>query len=974
MKLITLFKLFLLFSTSSYIITNGSCSKLYSDKSQYIGKKITELRFVGNKNTSNDDILSFIEMRKGKELTEKMVDSDLKALFATGYFYNIDIKAETSTTGVIIIFDLKERPRVEEIEFVGADEVFPSDLREKMPLKENEVITPEKANTAKEMILKKYRDEGFFSAFVKLEMGKINPKTNTVKVKFIIDEGDEIPVAKINIIGNKNIDAGEIIGFLDMKETGLVESGHFKESAFESDKQKIVAYMKSKGYLDADIVPEGTNWEIRWENNQKKDKRVIIVNYKVKEGDIYYFNGYKTEHDLTIEGDSPVFLNKENNPPGTSKEDLKPIYKIKELEDSFEFSDGDVGEVFDEGKFQRDKQTINEMYSSKGYLYVQVVPKRKSIELNNETLSDYENCKGYASNDECEADKKKYNIAKLRKILNKNPDYAGRKYEHVDFTIRENFLAFIENIIIKGNKKTLDKVIRRELLVKPGDLFNSAKVNRSRERIFNLGYFKEVNFNTRPGSGEQKMNLIIDVVEQPTGTISMGGGYGTITGFSIFTELGENNLNGTGQKVSGRIEYGPLRRFFQLSWTEPWIYDKPWSLTLSMFYSSRTIITPSGVILSDNPQIQPRVNERATYEYSALGFSVGVGHRIVFNGELTNWTHFHRYSPSFFQSSNPTSLSSDIVLAQVNRGWLFRSQVTNGIGYDSRDNIFNPTSGINTYFSISNTGQYLMGQSHFDQFSPVIEFYYSWFDYTLGGLIRSNALRRWKVVQEFRTSSVFTYERVPKYNRPDPLLRETERQKNPYIQIQDLNFLGGYESLRGWFFQDRNYPQEWRDGAPHRVLFSSELRFPIEPSLLWLVAFFDSGAMYEEVNRWVGQRKENAKLYDQGVQNQRWNPNADRAVANYYFENFSSISQKPLAHSPFELVDPGRLLLSSQNLSLENFRFSWGFGLRIQIPVLPLRLYMAQKLRYTGDPGHPFSTYNDDKNFQFVFGIGDVRF
>ncbi|MBP7281504.1 MAG: BamA/TamA family outer membrane protein [Leptospiraceae bacterium] len=953
------------------ILLGGTGSKLFSERSQHLGKVISEIKFIGNLNTSKEDILSFIEMRKGAVLTEKLLNNDLKALFATGYFYNIDIKADTSPTGVIVIFELKERPRVEEIEFIGADEIFPSDLRDKMPIKENEVITPEKVNATREVILKKYRDEGFFHAYVKFEMGKINPKTNLVKVKFIIDEGDEIPVSKINIIGTKAVDPGEIIGFLDMKEAGLIESGHFKEASFESDKQKIVAYLKSKGYLDADIVPEGTNWEIRWENSRLKDKRVIIVNYKIKEGDIYYFNGYEAKHDYTLdERGMPLFLNKENNPEGTPKENLKPIYTIKQLEDLFEFSNDDVGDIFDEGKFQRDKALINELYSSKGYLYVQVMPKRKNIELTHENLLNYENCVGFTKA-ACEEENKKLNIPKLRKILTKNPTYSGRKFEHVDFTIRENFLAYIENIVIKGNKKTLDKVIRREVLIKPGELFNSALVNRSRERIFNLGYFKEVNFNTRPGSSETKMNLIIDVVEQPTGTISMGGGYGTISGFSIFTELGENNLNGTGQKVSGRIEFGPLRKFFQLSWTEPWIYDKPWSLTLSMFYSSRIINVGAASITDSASQ---SIKERASYETSGVGFSVGLGHRLSFNGLLSNWTHFHRYSPSFFRSSNATSLVDDSIRAQQDRGWQFRSQITNGMGYDSRDNIFNPTSGINTYFSVSNTGQFLGGQSHFDQFNPVIEFYYTWFDYTLGGLIRSNALRRWKVVQEFRTSSVFTYERVPKYNRPESFLRESERQRNPYILQQDLQFIGGYESLRGWFFQDANYPREWQNGANHRVLFSSELRFPIEPSLLWLVLFFDSGSMYEEVSKWSGTRKENAEAFDQLVQNQRWNPNLEQALGSYLTEHYAPGSLKPRAESLYDLNNPGRLTLSSTNLAIDRFRYSWGFGLRIQIPVLPLRLYMAQKLRYTGDPGHPFTAYEDSKNFQFVFGIGDIRF
>ena len=967
MKTTVVIKLSLIILLTVLIVLGGTGSKLFSERSQHLGKVISEIKFVGNLNTSKEDILNFIEMRKGAVLTEKLLNNDLKTLFATGYFYNIDIKADSLPTGIVVIFELKERPRVEEIEFIGADEVFPSDLRDKMPIKENEVITPEKVNATREVILKKYRDEGFFHAYVKFEMGKINPKTNLVKVKFIIDEGDEIPVSKINIIGTKAVDPGEIIGFLDLKESGLIESGNFKEASFESDKQKIVAFLKSRGYLDADIVPE-----IRWENAKLKNKRVIIVNYKIKEGDLYYFNGYEAKHDYALdESGNPIFLNKENNPSGTPKENLKPIYSITELEKLFEFSNDDVGDIFDEGKFQRDKALINELYSSKGYLYVQVMPKRKNIELTHENLLKYEQCTGFPNKTDCEEENKKLNIPKLRKILTKNPTFAGRKFEHVDFTIRENFLAYIENIVIKGNKKTLDKVIRREVLIKPGELFNSALVNRSRERIFNLGYFKEVNFNTRPGSSETKMNLIIDLVEQPTGTISMGGGYGTISGFSIFTELGENNLNGTGQRVSGRIEFGPLRKFFQLSWTEPWIYDKPWSLTLSMFYSSRIINVGAASITDTQTQ---SIKERASYETSGVGFSVGLGHRLSFNGLLSNWTHFHRYSPSFFRSSNATSLVDDSIRAQQDRGWQFRSQITNGIGYDSRDNIFNATSGVNTYFSISNTGQFLGGQSHFDQFNPVIEFYYTWFDYTLGGLIRSNSLRRWKVVQEFRSSSVFTYERVPKYNRPDAFLRETERQRNPYILQQDLQFIGGYESLRGWFFQDNNYPREWQNGANHRVLFSSELRFPIEPSLLWLVLFFDSGSIYEEVSKWSGTRKTDSDAFDQLVQSQRWSPNLDQALNIYFRENYDPFSLRPLAESPLELNNPGRLTLSSTNLALDRFRYSWGFGLRIQIPVLPLRLYMAQKLRYTGDPGHPFTTYNDSKNFQFVFGIGDVRF
>ncbi len=926
------------------------------------------MAFDGIKNTSKSDLLFLIEMKKGTILTETLLNNDLKTLFTTGYFYNAEVLAEPYQDGIKVIFRVKERPRVQEIEFIGADEVFPTDLRDKMPLKENEVITPEKVNATRDVILKKYRDEGYFHAYIKFEMGKINPKTNLVKVKFIIDEGDEIPVSKINILGTQNVDASEILSILDLKEAGLIESGHFKEASYESDKQKISAYLKTKGYLDAELVAESTGWEIRWENPKIKDKRVIIVNFKINEGDLYYFNGYSTNFDLTEDSKgNPLYLNKEENPPGTPKEKWKTVFDTKFFEDIFEFNSSDIGKIFDEGKFQRDKSVINELYSSKGYIFAQVINKRKTIELTDENLKAYENCTTPALKDpqKCEEEKKKLNIKKLRELLTKNPEYENRKYEHVDFSIRENYLAYIDNIFIKGNKKTQDSVIRRELLFKPGDLFNSTLVNRSRERIFNLGYFKEVNFNSRPGSDESKMNLIIELLEQPTGTISMGGGYGTISGFSIFTELGENNLNGTGQKVSGRLQFGPFQRFFQLSWTEPWMFNRPWSFTTSIFYSSRTIAVGAASITDAGTG---SIKEGASYTREGVGFSLGVAHRV-----FINWTHFHRYSPSFYQSVNPTSLADDLIRAEVNRGWQFRSEITNGIGYDSRDNVFNPTRGVNTYLSISNVGQLLGGQSHFDRYNPVVEYYHSWFDYTFGGLFRSNNLRRWKVVQEFRMSHVLMFERVPKYNRADPFSRESAKLTNPFIQQQDLQFLGGYESLRGWNFQDVLYPREWRNGANHRLLFNTELRFPIEPNFLWLVLFLDAGSLYEEVGKWVGTRKEDAESYQQRV-------NADRAkydpAAAYLRENFNLLNLKKYEpdQKPYIKEDPELLLLKNDNISLERLKYSWGIGLRVQIPVLPLRLYFAQRLYYTGDPMAPFNAYSTEKNFQFVFGIGDFRF
>ncbi len=957
-------KLLAVFFLTGSLFYSGDISELLSKKGDYFGKVVKEIKFNGNKNTPDSDIASMLELKVGKTLSRGLIDRDLKTLFATGFFYFIDIQAEDFDGGIRIIVELKERPRVKDVEFVGADEVFPADLREKMPLKENEVITPQKVAKSRDVILQKYRDEGFFLAYIKVELGKPDPKTNLVRVRFIIDEGEEIPVAKINIYGNESIETSELLGLMELKEEGLFEGGNFKETSFEKDKEMIQAYLRSKGYLDSELVREGTNWEIHWENPEKKNRRVIIVNIKLYEGQVYYFNGYTVSHDMATDGDGrPIFLNKENNPPETPKDKLKPLFTPQEIEKSLDYSSKDVGNIFDETVFMRDRSSVNELYGSKGHIFAQVIPRRKVVSLDEESLQYYENCYSRKSDMErkiCEEEYKQLSVRKLREIYNKNQELRGRKFVHVDFTIRENNLARVENVIIKGNKKTQDKVIRRELLFKPGDLFDSTLVNRSRERIFNLGYFKEVNFNMRPGSDDTKMNLVVEVLEQPTGTVSMGGGYGTITGFTIFTEIGENNLNGTGQKVSGRLEFGPYRRSFQLSWTEPWMNDTPWSLSLSMFYFSRTIFlgSTSTIAISDSTTA-PSV-ENATYDNNGLGVTFGLAHRLA-----TNWTHFHRYTPAFYSYSNPTALVSDAVLANVRRGWQFRSQVTNGLAYDIRDNVFAPTRGFDVLFQVDNVGQYLGGSSHFDQYRILAEYYHTWFDFTFGGLLRNNALRRWRVVQEFRTSDTFIFQRNPAggSKNQDPV-------QDPYIRPQDLLIIGGYESLRGWYYNDQKFPTEWRDGAQHRILFDSEIRIPIEPSLLWLVVFLDGGALYEEVNRATGTKKDYFENYDK---------NKEASIAanplGWYLQNNFNLQNGRKADVTYDdLNNPARLVLSADNVAFDRMRYSWGVGLRIQIPVLPLRIYFAQKLKPTGNFWAPFEKYEADNAFQFVFGIGDYRF
>ena len=197
------------------------------------------------------------------------------------------------------------------------------------------------------------------------------------------------------------------------------------------------------------------------------------------------------------------------------------------------------GSVYSEQAVYLDSSLIREVYVDKGYIFSQVEP-----------LSLFNPATG------------KIDIA---------------------YKINENNIAYIEDINIKGNAKTKDKVIRRELRVYPGERFDGKRIRKSKERLDNLGFFEEIRFGTEPGSQPDNVDLVVDVKEAKTGYFSFGGGYSSIDEFMGFVEIRQRNFDyrnfstftGAGQDLSVMLSMGTLTKRYQLSFTNPWIFDKP---------------------------------------------------------------------------------------------------------------------------------------------------------------------------------------------------------------------------------------------------------------------------------------------------------------------------------------------------------------------------------------------------------------
>ena len=150
---------------------------------------------------------------------------------------------------------------------------------------------------------------------------------------------------------------------------------------------------------------------------------------------------------------------------------------------------------------------------------------------------------------------------------------AEEKKVDIVFMIERGDKIFIEEIRVTGNTRTRDNVIRRELRMREGDVYNSEEIKRGKQDVNNLGYFEEVNINTEPGTNPRKVKLHVEVKERSTGSFSIGAGYSSVDSVVGMFSISQNNLFGKGQQLSFMAQLGGKSSYYNISFTEPWYLD-----------------------------------------------------------------------------------------------------------------------------------------------------------------------------------------------------------------------------------------------------------------------------------------------------------------------------------------------------------------------------------------------------------------
>ncbi|HBC74465.1 MAG: hypothetical protein A2008_00180 [Candidatus Wallbacteria bacterium GWC2_49_35] len=256
--------------------------------------------------------------------------------------------------------------------------------------------------------------------------------------------------------------------------------------------------------------------------------------------------------------------------------------------------------------------------------------------------------------------------------------------------VQENI---IESVKVVGNDKTKDYVILRELKFKTGEVYDDKKITRSLQKIQNLGFFSEIRPRCEPGTAPGKVDFIVEVKEQKTGTITIGGGYSSANGFVGIFEIAQKNWRGKGQTLNARLEFGGTRTY-EFGFVEPWFRNKRLSLGGNV-YNTRTT----------QKFYQP--NKPVTdYTESRKGFNLSLGKPFseIVEGSLT------------FRDENVSLTDANDIQNVLTQNYIREGHyqtISAYLGRDTRDNVFNPRRGTFNAVNLDSTGGFLIGPDSF---------------------------------------------------------------------------------------------------------------------------------------------------------------------------------------------------------------------------------------------------------------------
>jgi outer membrane protein insertion porin family len=618
------------------------------------------------------------------------------------------------------------------------------------------------------------------------------PQGDGVKVMVVIQTRSL--VNEIEIEGAERIKPKTLRKHIDLKINGPLS-----EEELEKGRQKIIDAYQAKGFTDVSVkfhvdtdeargtsrviytITEGTKGavsNIRFEGNTKFSDRVLRKQMKTKGKTFYSIidkSGRLDETQLEQDVNSIREWYQDHGYIDVAVKEVRRDRHNGKMTIVVVLSEGiqyHVGKITIVGNKAADVQRIRLLLKMKeGSVY-----SPKQIREDSKALADGYGTGGYVD---------------LQVLPQGVPAGPGRI--DVKYTIEEGSPSFVQRITIVGNTRTKDKVIRREVLIAPGDIFNSVRVETTKKRLDNLGYFSKVETYPEDTGVTSRKDLIIQVEEKRTGSLNFGAGFSTVESLVGFVELTQGNFDimnwpnftGAGQKFRTRVQFGTQRKDVVVSLTEPYFLDRRLSLGGEVYYREADYYS-------------------SLYAQRNYGFSIETRKAI---GAYTSVSLQYRLeNAELFDVSSAASNTLKLEAGQV-----VKSQITSSFIYDTRDNPFLSRRGQRVQFTPYIAGGPLGGDTQIYGMNLEARQYF---------LLPKDTI----LVLSGEIASVDTW------------------GDGDIVHIYDRLFLGGSNDLRGFNFRDVG-PRDINGeplGGLTKAAFTIEYTVPIIEKARAAV-FYDAG-------------------------------------------------------------------------------------------------------------------------------------
>ncbi len=795
-----------------------------------------EIQHVGPVNVSDELIRANIRVRPGDTYQPTAVDDDVRNLYATGQFYNVRVTAtRTNENELILTYIVQSKPRLTDIKFVGNKKFSTTRLKKKVTSKIGEPLDERKLFTDSQAIQELYEKSGYPRTQVKYVVN-VDEAAGRGTATFEITEAPKIKIARVEFVGAQAFPAKRLRREIKTRKRGLFSwitgRGILKTDELEQDRDRLADFYRDRGYIDFDI----TNIE-----TEQISPREMVVRFHIFEGQPYKVGS------ITFSGTTLLPTNAiqpDFKPPRPPKDpaERRAWLEALTLHRDFEMK---PGSTFTPKGLEHDLEAIENFYGAKGHIDV---------------------AQGTGN------------------LLVKRLANTQTRTMDLEFAINEGQPVYVEKIEIRGNTKTKDQVIRRELAVAPGELFDMVRVKVSQRRLEGLLYFDKVDLRPEDTTIPNRKNLVVDVEEKTTGSIALGAGFSSVDAVVGFVEFSQGNFDlfnpptftGGGQKFRLRVQLGTRRQDYVVSFIEPWFLGRKLALGVDLYH--RDLNFQSVGNLYDERRTGARLSlSRALWSDFFIG---SIYYNIENVGiQLDNSLH----GPLLVREELPgrgqiihviPANAPQALLDEAGDSLLSRVGVS--LAYDTRNSTTLPDAGQRTELSVEFTGGPLGGDHEFYKTELRTAWYFR-------GLRKGHVL---ELVGRIGFADSLGGRAVPFYER---------------------YYLGGLYSLRGF---------RYRGVSPREPGFNE----PVGGNSYWF------------------------------------------ASAEY---SIPIIQKEKVGGVRFAVFyDVGSVAADSYDLNVSDFSDNWGVGLRLNLPIGPLRLDYGVPIHH--------DRFNSGSG-RFQFGVGYTR-